>query len=272
MGAAAGETLDAGALAWEPVSGPGALDWAGVPAASQQQVGELTDPNGESSHPDMAQTGEAAKAGAQGAANRAIAPKRSASFRKTLVIVVKRYTPFESPSMIAFGVMSTRPPGSLLINVAAAALLAAALAASSACGPAGAHCDVCDRDECTALAFRVEYEDGGSQTTCCPKCASHAVKEAREKSGRQVARLRARDFASGGEIDAREAFYVEGSDVEHCMAPKEEPTTQSCCRLLTYDRCLPSLIAFGSREIAAAFVRDHGGELRSFDELGFGAR
>lgn len=168
--------------------------------------------------------------------------------------------------------MTTKKRAGGLAGLGAAVLLAAALAAFPACGPAGAHCDVCDRDECTALAFRVEYTDGGAQTTCCPRCASHAVKEAHEKSGRQVARLRARDFATGGEIDAREALYVEGSDVEHCMSRKEEPTPQSCCRVLTYDRCLPSLVAFSTRESAEAFIRDHGGELRSFDQLQFGLR
>ncbi len=137
-----------------------------------------------------------------------------------------------------------------------------------ACRQAAA-CDVCGRDECTALTFRVEYVDGGSATTCCPRCASHAVAQA---GGREVSRLRARDFATGVEVDARAAFYVDGSDVEHCMARKEEPTTQSCCRVLTYDRCLPSLIAFGSRDSAAAFSRDHGGEIRSFEDLGFGVK
>ena len=145
----------------------------------------------------------------------------------------------------------------------AVALLAIGLVA---CG-AHASCDVCGRDECTALAFRVEYRDGGTQTTCCPRCGSHAVAESH---GREVARLRARDFATGHEIDAKTAIYVEGSDVEHCMAPKEQPSTQSCCRVLTYDRCLPSLIAFGSPDDAERFVGDHGGTLMKFDDLAFG--
>ena len=136
----------------------------------------------------------------------------------------------------------------------------------TACG-AHASCDLCGRDECTALAFRVEYADGGTQTTCCPRCGSHAVAES---PGRQVARLRARDFATGKEIDAKTALYVSGSDVEHCMAPKEQPSTQSCCRVLTYDRCLPSLIAFGSQADAERFVGDHGGTLMSFADLRFG--
>jgi len=149
------------------------------------------------------------------------------------------------------------------IGILAIALLGAGLAACRA----DASCDLCGRDECTALAFRVEYRDGGTQTTCCPRCGSRAVAESH---GREVARLRARDFATGREIDATTAAYVSGSDVEHCMAPKEQPSTQSCCRVLTYDRCLPSLIAFGSQADAERFVEDHGGTLLSFADLDFG--
>ncbi len=128
---------------------------------------------------------------------------------------------------------------------------------------------MCGRDECTALAFRVEYADGGEQVTCCPKCASHAVAES---GGRDVARLLARDFATGREVDARGALYVEGSDFEHCSAPREKGTAASCCRVLSYDRCLPSLIAFGSHESAQRFMRENGGVLRTFADLGFGGR
>lgn len=151
----------------------------------------------------------------------------------------------------------------VLFGSLAVALLGVAL---SACR-AHASCDMCGRDECTALAFRVEYRDGGTQTTCCPRCGSHAVAEAH---GREVTRLRARDFDTGQEIDAKTATYVEGSDVEHCVAPKEQPSAQSCCRVLTYDRCLPSLIAFGSTADAERFVGDHGGTLMKFDDLAFG--
>jgi len=153
-------------------------------------------------------------------------------------------------------------PSFLLVG---AALLAAA--AVGACRTASAHCDVCGRDECTALAFTVEYAGGDVQETCCPKCASHAVAQSR---GREVSRLLARDFATGRQVDGREATYVEGSDVEHCRAPSEVRAEEGCCRVLTYDRCLPSLIAFGSRPDAEAFARDHGGQVRRFEDLRFG--
>jgi len=123
-------------------------------------------------------------------------------------------------------------------------------------------CDVCGRDECAGLAFRIEYADGGAQETCCPRCGSHALAEAR---GRVAARLLARDFATGKPVDARSALYVEGSEVEHCRVMNEQRNQE-----LHYDRCLPSLIAFASEEQALSFVREHGGRLRTFEDLKFG--
>jgi hypothetical protein len=150
---------------------------------------------------------------------------------------------------------------------ALAAFVAASVCLVLAACSGGAVCDVCRRDECAALAFRIEYADGGSQETCCPRCGSHAVAEAGE---RHVARLLARDFATGHIIDARTARYVEGSDLEHCAAARESRSASDCCRVLEYDRCLPSLVAFATDEQAAGFLKQHGGRLRRFEDLRFG--
>ena len=47
-------------------------------------------------------------------------------------------------------------------------------------------------------------------------------------------------------------------------APRDE---RGCCMTQTYDRCLPSLLAFASRSRAEAFAREHGGEVKTFAEL-----
>jgi hypothetical protein len=117
------------------------------------------------------------------------------------------------------------------------------------------------------MTFRIEYADGESQQTCCPRCGAHALEEA---GGREVRRLEAHDFATGRPIDARQAVYVDGSDMEHCSGDRGSPSPDSG-RSLHYDRCLPSLVAFASREDAAAFMQEHGGRLRGFDELPFGS-
>ena len=149
-----------------------------------------------------------------------------------------------------------------------AALAALLMALSLAACSTKAVCDVCKRDECAAMTFRLEYADGGSQQTCCPRCGAHALKEA---GGRQVRRMEAHDFATGRPIDARQAVYVDGSDMEHCSGDTGAASAQDSGRSLHYDRCLPSLVAFASREDAAAFMREHGGHLRGFDELPFGS-
>lgn len=151
------------------------------------------------------------------------------------------------------------------LAVALAGGLAAALLC--ACRASPVSCAVCHRDECRAVAFRVAYTDGLVQETCCPRCASHAI---REQAGRTIARLDATDFATGARLEARAAAYVEGSDFEPCSRPEAERAELGCCRKLDYDRCLPSLIAFSSPDAARSFIQDHGGSLRSFEDLHFG--
>jgi len=156
------------------------------------------------------------------------------------------------------------PSGSALPWIACVLLAAAAI---PACGSQHATCAVCARDECRALAFRVVYADGESIETCCPRCASHAV---RADPARRIARLEATDFATGEKLDARTAVYVDGSDYEHCSAPKEERTAPGCCLEMAYDRCLPSLVAFREEGKARAFMERHGGSLKRFEDLHFG--
>jgi len=164
----------------------------------------------------------------------------------------------------------SRTGGSTTVRRAllAGALLLVALGVWS-CRAQAAECDICGRHEFSALAFRVEYADGGMVHTCCPRCASHAVAA---HPDRAVANLIAHDFATGEELDARKAIYLDGSDYEHCKAPKEERTTPASATTLAYDRCLPSLMAFATMSAAEAFAHDHGGRIRTFDEIGFGAR
>jgi len=136
-------------------------------------------------------------------------------------------------------------------GAAIAAIIVAALPSWS-CRAQAANCDVCGRHEFSALAFRVKYVDGAEVNSCCPRCASHAVAMHR---ARPIAKLIAHDFATGKEIDARMAVYLDGSDFEHCDARKKERNTPGSLTMLAYDRCLPSVIAFASMSNAEAFAR-----------------
>ncbi len=40
-----------------------------------------------------------------------------------------------------------------------------------------------------------------------------------------------------------------------------------CCAVKGFDRCLPSLIAFATRDAAVAFQKQHGGELLTWEQV-----
>jgi hypothetical protein len=160
---------------------------------------------------------------------------------------------------------------SLPILASLAVLLALALAAA-ACGFSQAKCEQCGRMECGNLAFTIHLRGGKTVETCCPRCGLHAI----ESGNLDVQSMTARDFNSKAPLAAETAFYVDGSDVTPCATaelakgaggsepPKDE---RGCCLTKQFDRCLPSLLAFGSKEAADAFSREHGGDVRSFDAL-----
>jgi hypothetical protein len=124
-------------------------------------------------------------------------------------------------------------------------------------------CAVCQRDECTGLAFRVTLDNGKTVETCCPRCGLHYVEEAK-----QSARLmQATDYVTGKWLDAKLATFVSGSDVSHCASKEVRRDAQGCCLVKGYDRCLPSLIAFQSQEEAGKFLKEHGGTMVSFEKI-----
>jgi nitrous oxide reductase accessory protein NosL len=80
--------------------------------------------------------------------------------------------------------------------------------------------------------------------------------------------LEVRDFDTAGLLDATKAFFVEGSDVSPCTAKRSSPTDErGCCMKTLYDRCLPSLLAFGTRQAAEGFTQRHGGKVKTLAEI-----
>jgi hypothetical protein len=64
--------------------------------------------------------------------------------------------------------------------------------------------------------------------------------------------------------------YVEGSDVTPCSSMHEgtPPVDErGCCMKAVYDRCLPSVLAFRSRERAESFAKEHGGTVKTLAEI-----
>ena len=148
----------------------------------------------------------------------------------------------------------------------ALAMVVVSLATMASCSRSTtAMCSQCGRDECKNLAFTIGLADGGIVETCCPRCGLRYI----AKKHPAVTSLAVRGFADARTLDAQKAFYVEGSDVHPCAGHEKAAAVDArgCCLKAVYDRCEPSLVAFDSAEKAESFARDHGGFVRTFDEL-----
>jgi nitrous oxide reductase accessory protein NosL len=80
-----------------------------------------------------------------------------------------------------------------------------------------------------------------------------------------IAGLLVTDAAVGERIDAQRALYVEGSDENPCFTPAEaSPREPGVEYDRTFDRCLPSLIAFKEESAARTFQVAHGGRILTY--------
>jgi hypothetical protein len=125
-----------------------------------------------------------------------------------------------------------------------------------------APCQVCGRPIPAETAYRMETAHGTIKA-CCPRCAMHAMLDHPGK----VLRAWATDFGSRRMIPAETAYYDEGGDVQYCTrghAPVERGPEGISQRV--YDRCLPTLVAFATRDEAEAYRRQHGGRVLTYTE------
>ena len=121
-------------------------------------------------------------------------------------------------------------------------------------------CAVCQRPLHPAQTFVVVSQGSQELRTCCPRCGLHYVLERGAKAGS------ATDFTSGRLIDAAGAFYLEGSDLMQCCASTTMRTESGMICDMHYDRCMPSLVAFGSLQNAESYQQEHGGHVLSLAE------
>jgi hypothetical protein len=142
-------------------------------------------------------------------------------------------------------------------------ILVFCLAMAAGCSRSARICAVCQREECQGMAFRVTLENGKVVETCCPRCGLHYLESTRQK----VRKMEATDFATGRWVNAADAVYVSDSDVHPCGGMRTMRDPQGCCLLKTYDRCLPSLVAFAAKDQAVVFWKTHGGQPVGFQAL-----
>jgi len=126
-----------------------------------------------------------------------------------------------------------------------------------------ADCQICGRLISKQTEFRIETAHG-TIYACCPRCAMHHIinhpGEARAEW--------ATDFNSGKLILARSAYYDEGGDVQYCTRhdPALERAPDQGVKMRVYDRCLPVLVAFASKDEAEAYRQQHGGRVVTFEQ------
>ena len=156
--------------------------------------------------------------------------------------------------------MRQRPATRLVIRVLPLLLSAVLLS----CTAPAVQCEICGRHECANMAFTLSKADGTTVHACCARCGSHLL-----EPDTQIASMTVRDFETAGEIDAREAVYVEGSDVHPCRQPTGSPPRDEhgCCLLPAFDRCEPSVLAFRDERAARDFMARHGGTLTTWAAL-----
>jgi len=141
--------------------------------------------------------------------------------------------------------------------------LVAALA-TSGCNLTAAGCDVCGREKCTNMTMTIARDDGSVQHVCCARCGAHAI-----ASGAPATSIMVKDFDNAEPIDATRALLVEGSDVHPCRGIMTNPPRdeRGCCLRPSFDRCEPSVVAFGSPEAARRFIAAHGGTLTTWADI-----
>jgi len=123
-------------------------------------------------------------------------------------------------------------------------------------------CQMCNRDIPKQTAFRMDTTHG-TVMACCPRCAMHHI----INHPGLVRHAWATDFHSGRMIPAQSAYYDEGGDVQYCTA-HESPVerTPMGVQMRTYDRCLPTLVAFAKQDEAEAYRQQHGGRVVTYNQ------
>jgi hypothetical protein len=123
-------------------------------------------------------------------------------------------------------------------------------------------CAICNRSTHMGMSYRLETR-GQTEYACCPRCGMHyTIQHAAD-----VLRAWAVDLNTGEVIPAQAAYYDEGGDVEYCTHgdhPVERGPEGVAVR--GYDRCLPTLVAFKTRDEAEAYQRQHGGRVLDYPQ------
>jgi nitrous oxide reductase accessory protein NosL len=105
-------------------------------------------------------------------------------------------------------------------------------------------CAICGMylDVYAKTRFEITLTDGSSRSACGMACAVRIIDANRDR----IREVRVADYRTGALIVARDAFFLEGSDVPGVMS-------------------YTGRIAFSTRAEAADFQKKHGGKIMTFE-------
>jgi hypothetical protein len=141
------------------------------------------------------------------------------------------------------------------LGVLCLGLLAFYLVSSGRIARGESVCSICERPLHPAQRFIVLSQNGRERRACCPRCGLRFAIESGAKPSQ------ATDFSNGKLITAESAFYLEGSDLMQCCTSTTMRTDSGMICDMHYDRCMPSLVAFGNLQDARSYQHEHGGRL-----------
>ena len=144
-------------------------------------------------------------------------------------------------------------------------LLALCLAGGLACSILDSRsrsCSLCGRPLHAKTYPEIDSRDGRTHQVCCPRCVLHDQASRTDPSASRVA-----DYYSKKLIGAEEAFFVENSSFHPCSSHDSKRDSSGTAYAVSWDRCMPSLVAFASLEAAKRFRREKGGVIKSYQAL-----
>jgi len=121
-------------------------------------------------------------------------------------------------------------------------------------------CAVCQRPLHKAVSFTLQSAKGRSLSTCCPRCGLRYVVDG------NASPLWATDFNDGKTIPARQAIYLEGSQIMECCASPTLRGEQGIVCEMHFDRCQPSLVTFADDKEAQRYQAEQGGHIIRYED------
>lgn len=127
---------------------------------------------------------------------------------------------------------------------------------------AESECSICLRPIHHRTGYRLHLSGGRVEAVCCARCGLRFQQHRDDVDYVEVA-----DFNTAEALDATEAFFVENSTNAFCCRERMGTDRAGIQYRLSWDRCLPGLVAFKTRDAAETFRQRIGGEIKTYREL-----